>query len=266
MCRVASWVDLSSVVKNGRKIYFITNNELLTLRGRKLKKYLGNRFAEDIQGHGACRYYYPELKEGVGRDKECTNFSTPDNFPPEIVAAIMAGQMTQIGFSLDLLNPLGKKKYNAIVDPVKKEVSIRTTFAWEKCNAIIYPVWKEYDAIVNPVEKKFNAIIASARREYNAIVGSARKKRATIVGLEREKLTAIITSALEKFIDIRDSARKKRDAIINSERIKLNAIKDSAWEERDAITCLAWGEYRKIAILEFWKIFTKKEYRNPNWC
>jgi hypothetical protein len=85
-----SWIEYQG------KIYFLDDNKLNTKEGRELLQYLGDRKYEDIPGHGAILHYYPELKH-KGKDKECTDFSTPDNFPSKIVEAIKKGLFVNFG-------------------------------------------------------------------------------------------------------------------------------------------------------------------------
>ena len=76
------------------------------------KKLLTEEYRDDICGHGAIEHFYPELK-GKGEKKECIDFSTPKNFPKEIVEALK-GNLSKIGICLDILNEAGKKEYQKI--------------------------------------------------------------------------------------------------------------------------------------------------------
>ena len=58
---------------------------------RELCDYCGNQ--HDLTGHGAIRYYYDNFKGGI--DKECEDFSSPDNFPSEIVQDIKLGKFSE---------------------------------------------------------------------------------------------------------------------------------------------------------------------------
>src|SRR3990167_2485745 len=106
MCDFISWVEYKD------HNYFLTDTDLRMKEGKSLVKYLGDKFTEDIKGHGAIRTYYKELKRG--EEKECTDLSSPDNLPKEIVDAVKKGLMTRIGFSLDLLNDKGQEKYKKV--------------------------------------------------------------------------------------------------------------------------------------------------------
>ena len=96
MCEFVSWVEHED------KLYYLTANLLNTKEGRALKKFLaalpcvhGTQYYEDIKGHGAIERYF-----GIsGKHYECTDFSSPKNFPAEIVKALKAGAFRGIGIS-----------------------------------------------------------------------------------------------------------------------------------------------------------------------
>ena len=87
MCEFVSWVEHED------KLYYLTANLLNTKEGRALKKHLGAQYHEDIKGHGAIEHYF-----GIkGKHHECTDFSSPNNFPAEIVKAMKSGAFRGIG-------------------------------------------------------------------------------------------------------------------------------------------------------------------------
>ena len=87
MCEFVSWVE------HENKLYYLTANLLNTKEGRALKKYLGAKYDDDIKGHGAIERYF-----GIkGKHHECTDFSSTQNFPDEIVKALQAGAFRGIG-------------------------------------------------------------------------------------------------------------------------------------------------------------------------
>lgn len=134
MCEFISWIELD----NG-EIKYITSKQLKTTRGKHLIKECGN--TDDVTGHGFIRLYYG-LDKNEGRNKECTNFSKPSNFPPEIVQAIKNGEFTEVGMPLHskqmtLKNVLNQVKANAEWKKARAE--------WVKARAGIF--WKLF---VNP--------------------------------------------------------------------------------------------------------------------
>ena len=111
MCEFVSWIE------HDGELFYLDNDKLDTKDGRALVKYLkDNNSLKDMCGHGAIRRYYPELK-GRGSDREVVDFSSPDNFPPEIAKKIKQGKMSEVIFEnipLGLLNDLGVKEYQKI--------------------------------------------------------------------------------------------------------------------------------------------------------
>src|SRR5208283_3380755 len=104
MCEFASWIEFEG------KSYFLTDRHLEDKQGKSLLKFLGKNWKQDIKGHGAIRTYFnggnQELGKKLqwGKEKENTDFSSPDNFPDDFVKSIKAGELSKIGYSLDLLN------------------------------------------------------------------------------------------------------------------------------------------------------------------
>jgi hypothetical protein len=148
MCEFVSWKEYKG------KNYFLTNTDLDTKEGKKL---LNPEVRDDICGHGAIENFYPELK-GKGTNKECTDFSTPNNFPKEIVEAIKQGKMSRIGICLDVLNEEGRAEYLKIEQSAKAE--------YEK---IKQPAWAEYEKIEQPAKAEYEKIQQSAWAEYEKI-------------------------------------------------------------------------------------------------
>ena len=106
MCEFVSYVE------KGNKIYFLTHGQVFnTKKGELLQKFNGTD--TDYAGHGAIRFYYG-LEQDEGANKECTDFSTPDNFPSVIVRAIKEGKMRRIGIGKGLLNGQAWAEYGKI--------------------------------------------------------------------------------------------------------------------------------------------------------
>ena len=173
MCEFISWIEYEN------KNYFLTDKDLESKEGKSLIKFLGNNFKEDIKGHGAIRTYFnggnQELGKKLqwGKEKENTDLSSPDNFPPEIVLAIKEGRMSRIGMSLDLLNDKGKERYNKITDPALAEYKKIKDHALAEYNKITDQAWAEYNKITDPALAEYNKITDPAWAEYNKITDPA---------------------------------------------------------------------------------------------
>ena len=149
MCEFLSWIELP----NG-ELKYISDFELGTRDGIKLKKFLGERYSNEIVGHGAIKTYFG-LKHGVGKDCECIDFSTPDNFPDEIVQKIKAGKFSQLGINRQLLSHSAKEEYLKVVDPAWKEYRKVVNSAWEEHKKAEGLAWKEYNKVKVPAWKKY---------------------------------------------------------------------------------------------------------------
>ena len=92
-----------------------------TKRGKELQKYC--KSPDDLTGHGAIRRYFGkdgELLTG-GKERECTDFSSPDNFPKIIVKAIKQGEMWGFegGLPEQLLTAPAEAEYQKVTAPAE---------------------------------------------------------------------------------------------------------------------------------------------------
>ena len=150
MCEFVSWVEHED------KLYYLTANLLNTKEGRALKKHLGSAYSEDITGHGAIEHYF-----GIkGKHCECTDFSSPNNFPAEIVKAMKSGAFRGIGIP-DESQVLTKK---ACTDYWSKRAALYADYRSKrdaldadyrsKCNALYDDYWSKCDALYDDYRSK----------------------------------------------------------------------------------------------------------------
>jgi len=177
MCEFASWYEYKDMA------YFLTNEDL---QGKVFEQYKkGNEnWKEDICGHGAILYFYPELKDKTKVQKEDIRFNTPKDYPKEMVAAIKEGKMTLVGIGLNLLNKEGKSKYKKIEQPALAEYKKiwQPAYAeYEKIEQAAYAEYKkikqpalaEYEKIEQPVWAEYKKIEQPALAEYKKIEQAA---------------------------------------------------------------------------------------------
>ena len=99
MCEFISWKEVTTADGKDVEILFLTYDDIYnSKRGRKLQKFTT---PDDFIGHGAIDFFYD--LNGKGIDKECTDFSSPNNFPPIIVDAIKKGKFYLLGTPKALL-------------------------------------------------------------------------------------------------------------------------------------------------------------------
>jgi hypothetical protein len=146
MCEFISWIEFN------KEVFFLDDNKLNTKEGRELLK---SEYKEDIQGHGAIRYYYPELKDR-GQNRECINFNDPHNFPSKVVEAIKKGLFTNFGVCPKILTESALRKYSKEEQLAEKEYKkkaelnlkryfIKIQQVGVKYRSITHPAWEEYE-------------------------------------------------------------------------------------------------------------------------
>lgn len=128
MCKFISWVQ------KGDKAYFLTYHQLFeTEKGKELL--VGGVSYDDACGHGTIRLFYG-LERDEGVNMECSNFSSPANFPPEIVKAIKEGKMRGMGVPVPPLQMLTQQAFDSSVEWKKAHVELnKARVEWSKANA-----------------------------------------------------------------------------------------------------------------------------------
>ena len=225
MCHFISWIDLEG------QLYYLTSKELHSKRGKELKKYLGSAYAEDVVGHGAIDWFF-DLK-GRGVHKECTDFSSPDNFPDEIVRAIKSGAFKSMGVCPEILN------LSALAEYEKIEQS-----ALAECEKIEQSALAEYEKVKQPAKAEYEKVTQPAWAEYGKIV----------------------KSALAEYKKIEQSAKAECDKISQSAWAEYKKIEQSAKAECEKISQSAWAECEKIEQDTFWRLVIDAKNRSTAWA
>ena len=140
MCEFVSWIEKDS------EVVFLTGDDVFrSKRGKELQSYSGS--SDDLYGHGSIRWYY-NFKGG--QQRECTDFSSPSNFPKVIVDAIKNGSMRGLGLPRELLSKSAYAKYEKIVRPALAEYDKIQQSAWAEYEKIKQSAYAEYNKIVQP--------------------------------------------------------------------------------------------------------------------
>ena len=166
MCEFLSWTKYKG------KLYYLTNFELNTRDGKKLRKKLDYNFYEEIKGHGAIKEYFG-LPHSQCKDHECTDFSTPDNFPAEIVVKIKAGEFSEIGIAKSLLTQSAWAEYEKIRQSALAEYEKIRQSALAEYKKIRQSALAEYEKIAQSALAEYEKIPQSALAEYEKIARSA---------------------------------------------------------------------------------------------
>ena len=121
MCEFISWIETDG------QIVFLTNADLKGKRFAEYKKY-NPLWKQDVMGHGAIRWFY-NIPCDIGKNRECIDFSTPDNFPAEIVKELLSGNMTR-------LTANGEHPEGLLTPEAWAEYKKAKNQAWAKCNKV----------------------------------------------------------------------------------------------------------------------------------
>jgi hypothetical protein len=163
MCEFISWIE------NGDKIHYLTYDQIYnTPRGEILRKTVGSEEPEDLYGHGAIRKYY-ELPDG-GRQKECTGFSKPTNFPGTIADAIKEGKFAGLATPRGLLLPRLYADYQA------KRGSLDADYQ-AKCNSMYDDFEAKRNSLDADYEAKRNSLDADYMAKRNSLYADYQAKR-----------------------------------------------------------------------------------------
>jgi len=103
-----------------------------TPRGAELREY--EKDSQEWRGHGSLAWYYG-IASSSFKHKECSDFSSPSNFPEEIVTAIKEGKFRRgFGCPEGLLSTPALEEYKKIEAPAREE--------YNKIKAV-EDLWKE---------------------------------------------------------------------------------------------------------------------------
>ena len=150
MCLFISWIEMS----NG-DIKFLTGKQVFdTLRGKKLQREIDK---PDLIGHQAIRHYY-RIPKGMGINGECSNFSTPTNFPIEIAQAIREGDILRLSdhsiyiYAKQLLTVVANKMWGEAIAPAYKareESKVLVDKAYKGAMTLAYKAREESKVLVD---------------------------------------------------------------------------------------------------------------------
>jgi len=135
MCDFVSWIEYKDT------LYYLTKECLRDKRATYIDM-------ADISGHGAIEIFYDLQNRGI--HKECTDFSSPKNFPQEIADAIKNVKFRGIGLDVRLLNQQGCAKYYNIEQPAYDKYEKIRQAAYDKYEITGDPLFDEYDIVVKP--------------------------------------------------------------------------------------------------------------------
>ncbi len=203
MCEYISWVE-----SNG-KVLFLTDKDIKIWNNAKDRPLQPDR--SEIAGHGAIRLYYG-TKNCDGINKECIDFSTPDNFPSQIVKAIKSGKMTYApipnGLLLDTVNAKWRTEWNAVY--AKRQ--------------------PEWDAVDAKWQTEWNAVNAKWRTEWNAVNAKRRTELDAVNAKWRTEWDTVNAKRQPELDAVNAKWQPERDAVDAKRRTELDAVYAKYWK------------------------------------
>ena len=229
MCDYISWIA------KGDEVLFLTGDDVFnTKRGRELQKYCISQ--NDLTGHGAIRWYFGKDDKPLegGKERECTDFSTPDNFPKIIVKAIKRGEMWGFkdGTPARLLTAPALAEYQKVTAPAEAE----------------------YQKVRDAAEAEYQKVTAAALAEYKKVRDAALAEYQKVTAAALAEYQKVTAPALAEYKKVRDAAE--------AEYQKVTA---AALAEYKKVTAPAEAEYQKVTDAAFWTLFADVNNRNPKW-
>ena len=145
--------EFISVKKIGDKLYYLTATDIESKRGKELRDW--SQDYDDLRGHGSVDFFY-DLK-GKGESLEFTDFSSPRNFPPELVRAIITGKFRR-WFGPVPKGLLKTTLYDSLLK--EKRALLEAYIAKERL------LWEAYDAKLKPLLEAYNAKLTNLYEQY----------------------------------------------------------------------------------------------------
>ena len=194
MCDFVSWIESDG------QVLFLTGRDIFEgPKGRELRDYCKSK--DDYVGHGAIRHFYG-LSDNTGANKECTNFRSPDNFPPEIAKAIKNGQMRGLGTPCDLLVQAAWAEYVKVVQA-----------AWAEYDLLVQPAWAEYVKVVQPAGAEYDKVVQAARAEYDKVVQPAGAEYDKVEQAARAEYDKVVQAAWAEYVKVVQAAGAEYDKV-----------------------------------------------------
>lgn len=208
MCEFISWKEIKTA-DGSMELLFLTHDDIFnTSRGAELRQLTT---PEDFVGHGAIAFYY-QIDANKGVDRECTNFSSPDNFPPEIVSALKAGKLWGIVeyfpeglLCVPLYDDYKAKRdaldedYNAKHDALYADYKAKHDALFEDCKA-------KHDALGVGYEAKHDALRADYGAKREALFDDYKVKRGPLYADYKAKCKALSNEQWELFTEPKNRA------------------------------------------------------------
>lgn len=165
-----SWIEYKPKEYNGYegKVYFMTGELIFSTAKEKIQEIIEeNGFSpKDCNGYELIRAFY-NIDSGDGVERECTDFSTPENFPPQIAQAIKSGKMRGMAIVPELLTKSALAEYKKILHPAQAKYDKIIKPLQAESQKIIKPYWTNYQKIIQLSQDE--QVRRAAEAEYDKI-------------------------------------------------------------------------------------------------
>ena len=165
MCEFVSWIEKDT------KVYFLTAHQVFnTKKGAELREFCGSNAAaqDDYVGHGAIRHFYG-LDSHEGMNRECTDFSSPANFPSVIAQAVKDGKFRGlVRLPKGLLLKALDADYKAKRKPLDADYEAKRKPLYADYEAKRKPLDADYEAKLKPLDADYKAKRKPLYADYEA--------------------------------------------------------------------------------------------------
>ena len=254
MSRFISWIEVGA-----GNIKFLTGRDIFESdRGQLLQ---ARTAARHLVGHGSIRFYY-RLRNDYGTNRECTDFSSPDNFPSEIVAAIKAGEFRGLGTPQGLLLESAWAKYHEVEASSLAAYNATERMLLAEYRQLSRPVsavehqdtqaaaWTAHQAVIQPLfwdlfavpENRADAWKSSPDNFPPGIMDEIKAGAFRGLGTPRGLLSQ---AAWTEYKKAKASAWAKYEKVRQAAWAEYEKIQTSAWAEHKQIEASAWAEFKK---------------------
>jgi hypothetical protein len=171
MCNFISWIEKDN------NVLFLTSEDIFhTQRGKELQNYTT---PDDFVGHGAIRWFF---NCAGGENRECEDFSTPANFPDEIVRAFKLGKFRGLGIAKEVLILSALAEYEKVQQSAIAKVDKSRQEAWIECERVRQTIlikyktnnltWMEYKKICDTEWIEYKKLQKPVWDEYEQVTQS----------------------------------------------------------------------------------------------
>lgn len=242
MCHFISWI------RHADGIFFLTDDEMKTKKGKDLIEYLGpDNYWEDVKGHGAITEYF-NFRSFEGIHEELSLFNSPKYLPKIIFEAIKKGKFHLIGRpdTVDNFLVVGAiREYEWLREEIINEREYKIKMSHAKLEDAKHEANSEYDKVVSIALGKYEAFKA----EYQLAEISGKVDPDLLSSMKHR-----LNDCYKEYIQVMDEGHLKRED-------KINVV----YDEYITLDNKLHNKATQTLCNLFWDIFAKPENRLPVW-